>query len=155
MPIEGVYVHSVIRHLRSLNQRFPWFYAHFHWSYQLAHNNNITLFLGGGFIFFSFFLFVLSTHSLNWVFKLSINWPAAVIISTFNWKSEIRKKKKIDSQSYFPIPSIVWMYAYYSMAARSQHKSTAMHLAAPVWEFPGIWNVSTHNRCICHHVTIT
>jgi hypothetical protein len=98
---------------------------------------------------------VLSTHSLNWVFKLSINWPAVVIVSTFNWKSEIRKKKKIDSQSYFPIPSIVWMYAYYSMAARSQHKSTAMHLAAPVWEFPGIWNVSTHNRCICHHVTIT
>ena len=45
MPTEGVYVHSVIRRVYALNQCFPWFYAHFHWSCQLVHNN-ITFFFG-------------------------------------------------------------------------------------------------------------
>jgi hypothetical protein len=73
---------------------------------------------------------VLSTQFLDYMFKLSINWPVAVVLSTFNWKSG----KKIDFQLKF-ISSIVFVYAYYSMASRSHQQNGAVFLtdAKPVY----------------------
>jgi hypothetical protein len=48
-----------------------------------------------------------------------MNWPVAVVLSTFNWKSG----KEIDFQLQFPISSIVFVN---SMAARSRQQSGAV-----------------------------
>ena len=50
-------------------------------------------------------MFVLSAHSLNYTFKMSTNWPVAVILSTFNWK---QLKKSLQ----FPVSYTAIVYAY-------------------------------------------
>jgi len=56
-------------------------------------------------------MFVLSTHFINYMLKLRIKWPAAVL-STLNWI-----KKKLISV-IIPASSTVFVYVYYSTAER-------------------------------------
>jgi hypothetical protein len=62
---------------------------------------------------------VLSTQFVDYTFKLSINWPVAAVLSTFNWKSG---KKMIFSYNILsPVLSsctlnILWLQGRASIA---------------------------------------
>jgi hypothetical protein len=80
-----------------LNLCFPWFCAHLCQCHQNFHRTVM---------YFPGIHIVPSTQFCDYTFNLSINWPFAVILSTFNWKSE----KKKDFRFWFPI-------IYYSAAS--------------------------------------
>jgi len=80
-----------------------------------------------------------SSHFHDHAFKLKINWPSAIILSTFIWKYE----RKYDFWLYFPMLSIAFAYAYKFVTSRScqQHRAPrnnclenyqTWHMSSPV-----------------------
>jgi hypothetical protein len=63
----------------SSNPHFPWFCAHFIGSTETSVR---------ALNFPGIYICVLSTQFHDHAFKLNINWPSAIILSTFTWKYE-------------------------------------------------------------------
>jgi hypothetical protein len=93
--------------LCTLNICFSSLYACFYQSYQNFDTNNVTRSWN------TYICLCLLPNSSIIHFKLSINWPAAVILSTFNWKYW-GKKLNFNYNSLFPplslhILTMLWL----------------------------------------------
>ena len=86
-----------------IRQKLDFRFLDFKHFYHSCHNKNSYIFLEH--------MFVLSTHFINYILKLRIKWPAAVL-STLNWI-----KKKLISV-IIPASSTVFVHVYYSTAER-------------------------------------
>jgi len=69
----------------SLNPHFPWFCAHFISSTDTSVR---TINFPGIYLYMYVCVCVLSTQFHDHAFKLNINWPSAIILSTFTCKYE-------------------------------------------------------------------
>jgi hypothetical protein len=67
------------------------------------------------------YTFALTTQFHNHAFKLNINWPSAIVLSTFTWKSG----RKYDFWLHFPLSSIVFAYVdnFVTSGSYQQHRA--------------------------------
>jgi hypothetical protein len=92
--------------LHSLNQCWPWLYAHFYWSCQNFHNSTVI------------YVCVFLPNSLNYMFKYSKILPVAVILSNFVSKF----KGKFFCNCNF-LSLLISLNTFMTMASRSHRQA--------------------------------